>query len=247
MITNLYPAEVGKTAGAVVNLITRAGSNSFHGSAYEFLRNDYFDGRSFFATPAVLPKKPEFRQNQFGASIGGPIFHDKTFFFADYEGLRRIDATGTLVNNVVPTAYEVAHVGDFSDRGGPVLTPAQISPVGAKFFALYPALTTRPRAAQLLPLLSATQYSTTADLRIDHHFSDKDLMFGRWTYNNVSTVTPSALPNIGGVDPGGSVSFPGPASQQAQQYLLDYTHIFRPTLLLELKGGYTYISNVSLP
>jgi len=248
VLTNLYPAEVGKTAGAVVNLITRSGSNKFHGSAYEFLRNDYLDARSFFATSAILPKKPEFRQNQFGASIGGPVFKDKTFFFADYEGLRRIDATSTLVNNVVPTAYEVAHVGDFSDRGGPVLTPGQISPVGAKFFNLYPAPN---NASASSPTFTSsypqTQFSTTADFRVDHHFSEKDMIFARWTYNNVSTVTPSALPNVGGVDPGGSVSFPGPASQQAQQYLLDETHAFTPTLLLELKAGYTYVSNVSLP
>lgn len=248
VLTNLYPAEVGKTAGAVVNLITKAGTNTFHGSAYEFLRNDYFDSRSFFATRTVLPTKPKFRQNQFGASVGGPIFRNKTFFFADYEGLRRIDATGTLVNNIVPTAYEVAHLGDFSDRGGPVLRPATISAVGAKFFGLYPAPN---NAAASSPTFTSsypqTQYSTTADLRVDHHFSEKNLIFGRWTYNNVSTVTPSSLPNVGGVDPGGSVSFPGPASQQAQQYLLDDTHIFSPMLLLELKAGYTYVSNVSLP
>ncbi len=134
VLTNLYPAEVGKTAGAVVNLITRAGTDQFHGSAYEFLRNDYFDARSFFATSAAVGKKPKFRQNQFGASIGGPIKSEKTFFFADYEGLRRIDATGTLVNNVVPTAYEVAHPGDFSDHGGPVLTSAQIKPGWGKVF-----------------------------------------------------------------------------------------------------------------
>ena len=248
VLTSLYPAEVGKTAGAVVNLITKAGTETLHGSAYEFLRNDCFDSRSFFATPAVLPTKPKFRQNQFGASIGGPIFRDKTFFFADYEGLRRIDATGTLVNNVVPTAYEVAHLGDFSDRGGPVLRSAQISAVGARFFGLYP---TPNNAAASSPTFTSsypqTQYSTTADLRIDHRFSEKNLILGRWTYNNVGTVTPSALPNVGGVDPGGSVSFPGPASQQAQQFLLDDTHIFSPNLLLELKAGYTYVSNVSLP
>src|SRR6201999_1230036 len=178
---------------------------------------------SFFATPAVLPQVPKFRQNQFGASIGGPVFRNRTFFFADYEGLRRVDATGTLVNNVVPTAYEVAHPGDFTDRGGPKLTAAQISPVGARFFGLYPAPN---NAAASSPTFTSsypqTQYSTTADFRLDHHFSDKDMMFGRWTYNNVSTNTPSALPNVGGVDPGGSVSFPGPASQQAQQFLLDY-------------------------
>ena len=244
VLTNLYPAEVGKTPGAVVNLITKSGTNSMHGSVYEFLRNDYFDARNFYATRAIVGKQPEFRQNQFGASVGGPVLHNRTFFFADYEGFRRIDATNALVNNLVPTTYEVAHPGDFSDRGGPVLTGAQINPVGAKYFHLYPAPNNGSFYTSSYP---QTQNSTTADGRLDHRFNDNDTVFGRWTYNNVNTVTPSALPNVDGVDPGGSVSFPGPASQQAQQALLDYTHIFSPTLVLELKAGYTYVSNVSLP
>jgi hypothetical protein len=244
VITNMYPAEAGKTAGAVVNLITRSGTNAIHGSVYEFLRNDFFDARNFFATRAVVGKQPEFRQNQYGASLGGPILKNKTFYFVDFEGFRRIDATNALVNNVVPTAYEVAHPGDFSDRGGPVLSATQINPVGAKYFALYSAPNNGSFFTSWYP---QTQNSTTADARVDHHFNENNTMFGRWTYNNVSTVTPSALPNIGGVDPGGSVSFPGPASQQAQQSALNFTHVFNPRLVLELKAGYTYISNVSLP
>jgi len=245
VITNVPPAEVGKTPGAIVNLITKAGTNRFHGSVYEFVRNDIFDARNFFATAAVVPQKPRFRQNQFGGSIGGPLVRQRTFFFADYEGYRRIDATNALVNNQVPTAYEVAHPGDFSDRGGPVLTPTQINPIATKYFALYPA--PNNGATTFTSSYPQTQNSTTADLRVDHRFNDKNSLFGRWTYNNVSTVTPSALPTVGGVDPGGSVSFPGPASQQAQQWLLDYTHTFTPQLLLELKAGYTHISNISLP
>lgn len=245
VLTNVYPAEIGKTPGAVVNLITRAGTNAFHGSVYEFVRNDIFDARNFFATPAVVPRKPKFRQNQFGASLGGPIFRDRTFFFVDYEGYRRVDATNSLVNNLVPTAYEVAHPGDFTDRGGPLLTAAQINPIGAKFFALYPS--PNNGATTYTSSYPQTQNSTTADARLDHRFNDTNTIFARWTYNNVTTNTPSALPNVGGVDPGGSVSFPGPAAQQAAQWLLDYTHIFDPRLVLELKAGYTYVSNVSLP
>lgn len=244
VLTNMYPADAGKTAGAIVNLITRGGTNAIHGSVYEFVRNDLFDARNFYATRAVVGRQPKFRQNQFGASIGGPIFKDRTFYFADFEGYRRIDATNSLVNNVVPTAYEVAHRGDFSDRGGPVLTSSQINPIGVKFFSLYPAPNNGNFFTSSYP---QPQNSETADARIDQRFNEKNTMFARWTYNNVSTVIPSALPNIGGVDPGGSVSFPGNASQQAQQIALDYTHIFSPSLVLDLKAGYTYISNVSLP
>ena len=244
VLTNMYPADAGKTAGAVVNLITRAGTNSIHGSVYEFVRNDIFDARNFYAMRAIVGRQPKFRQNQFGGSIGGPILKNRTFYFADYEGYRRIDATNSLVNNVVPTAYEVAHLGDFSDRGGPVLAASQIDPIGRRFFSLYPAPNNGNFFTSSYP---QPQNSTTADARVDQRFSEKNSMFARWTYNNVSTVIPSALPNVGGVDPGGSVSFPGNASQQAQQIALDFTHIFSPNLVLNLKAGYTYISNVSLP
>src|SRR6267143_1887377 len=85
VLTSNYSAEYGKTSGGVVNAITRSGTNDFHGSAYEFLRNSALDARNFF-DPATIPP---FRRNQFGASIGGPIIKDQAFFFADFEGIRQ--------------------------------------------------------------------------------------------------------------------------------------------------------------
>ncbi len=81
-ISNLYTAEISRTAGGVVDLITKSGTNKFHGSAYEYLRNDALDAKNYFSRGP----RPEFRQNQFGVSIGGPIKQDKAFFFFDYEG-----------------------------------------------------------------------------------------------------------------------------------------------------------------
>src|SRR5277367_4629220 len=86
--TNNYTAEAGRTAGGVVSVVTRAGTNQFHGTAYEFFRNDIFDARNVLQTTG---SKPELRQNQFGGSIGGPIFKDRTFFFGDYEGYREVN------------------------------------------------------------------------------------------------------------------------------------------------------------
>src|ERR1017187_1397441 len=106
--TSLYPASVGRAGGAVINEITKSGANQFHGSVYEFLRNDKFDAKDFFNTPQVgnplAGVKPEYRQNQFGGSIGGPIRKDKLFFFVDYEGFRRIE--GTTNAAIIPTACE---------------------------------------------------------------------------------------------------------------------------------------------
>ena len=86
VLTSNYSAEYGKTSGGVVNAITRSGANRFHGSGYEFVRNSALDARNFFDDPGNIPP---FTRNQFGGTIGGPIFRDKTFFFADYEGIRQ--------------------------------------------------------------------------------------------------------------------------------------------------------------
>ena len=107
ILTNNYSAEYGHGAGAVVNAITKSGTNQFHGSLYEFVRNDHFDARNFFSL--VVPK---LRRNQFGGSFGGPVMlphlyngRDKTFFFVSYEGLRERKAN-TISSLVVPTDAE---------------------------------------------------------------------------------------------------------------------------------------------
>jgi hypothetical protein len=105
LITNSFDAEYGKFSGAVVNAITKGGTNSFHGDVFEFLRNDAMDARNYFA-----PSKSELRQNQFGYTLGGPVWKDHLFFFSDYQGTRQVAGAETgLVT--VPTAAQRA--GDF--------------------------------------------------------------------------------------------------------------------------------------
>jgi hypothetical protein len=112
ILTNSFSADSGRSAGAVINIITKSGTNKFHGSAYEFFRNDVLNANSY-QFGAHNPK-PELRQNQFGGSLGGPIWKDRTFFFGDVEFFRQIQgsAPSTLT---VPTLYEEQHPGDFSD------------------------------------------------------------------------------------------------------------------------------------
>ncbi len=243
--TNLYPAEAGKTPGAVVNVITRGGGNELHGAVFEYLRNDAVDARNFFAT---VGGRPELRQNQFGGSIGGPIKRDRAFFFGDYEGLRILQ--GTTANNSVPSAYEVGHPGDFSDIGGPVLSSTTFSTPGLNFFKLYPAPNSGTNSFIYSPVNS--YYSTTVDGRADYRFNDDNLLFARYTFNKVDVGTASALPDVnisgvGVVEPGGTVSYPGIAADQADQAMLNYTHVFSQKTSMELKAGYTYILNTSLP
>jgi hypothetical protein len=98
--TNIYDAAFGKTAGSTINLVTKSGTNDFHGNAYEFLRNDVFDARNFFATDI-----PEYRRNQFGGTFGGPIRKNKLFFFLNYEGLRQ--RQGQSATQLIPTPTQL--------------------------------------------------------------------------------------------------------------------------------------------
>jgi hypothetical protein len=240
VLTNSYPAEAGNVAGAVVNMLTKSGANDFHGTAYEYLRNDMFDGRDYYSAGSA---KPELRQNQFGGSIGGPIRRDKTFFFADAEDFRKV--RGGTTTTTVPTLYEQQHLGDFSDSSDPAIVPSyMIDPVGKALFNLYPAPTKAGIINNFTASPKGTQYVFTADARVDHHFGANDMMFGRYSYNKADTLTPGLFPAVNGIQPGGNIyGFEGTAHQTAMNGMLDYTHIFKPNLILELKDSYTHYIN----
>src|SRR5262249_42505037 len=151
--TSLYTAEVGRVAGGVVNLITKSGTNAYHGTLFEYFRNDILDARNFFT-----PTKPEYRQNQFGGSIGGPIQTDRTFFFGDYEALRLVQGTAFTAN--VPTAAmragnfsgiakiydpattrpDPAHPGQFirDEFSNDTIPDKSLNPIAKQYMALYP-------------------------------------------------------------------------------------------------------------
>ncbi|HEY3988097.1 MAG TPA: carboxypeptidase regulatory-like domain-containing protein [Acidobacteriaceae bacterium] len=102
--TSNFSAEQGRSAGAILNATIKSGTNSIHGAVWEFFRNDKLDAADWFENDSLTPKKGELRQNQFGASIGGPIIKNKIFFFGDYEGFRRVQ--GTVLSGAVPTLTE---------------------------------------------------------------------------------------------------------------------------------------------
>ncbi|MEQ1948131.1 MAG: carboxypeptidase regulatory-like domain-containing protein [Bryobacteraceae bacterium] len=263
--TNLYSAEVGRASGAVVNMITKSGTNAFHGTVFEFLRNDVLDAKSYYVG---ANKKPPYRQNQFGGSLGGPIKKDKTFFFGDYEGLR-ISQSETR-NLIVPTPCQlgratcngITQLGNFSESSGTLVDPvskvalannvlpaSSIDKMGALYAALYPTTTngcvtnTATPSCQFVNSPKRLQFAHTGDVRIDHRFSDNDSLYGRYSVNQTTTSTQSFLPgvNVGGltdVQPSGSGNtfFPGVADQRQQSLGLSYVHIFTPALLLQLNG-----------
>jgi hypothetical protein len=242
VMTNDYTAEIGRSTGAVVNVITKAGTNQFHGSAFEFVRNDKFDAQDYYATTT-----PELRQNQFGGSVGGPILKNKTFFFTDVEWDRVIK--GLTYSEIVPTTQEHDSY-DFTDiSGGTVISPADINAVALRYWKMYPYPTKANATYNYVTSPKQTQYATTFDLRIDHHINDNNTLFGHFSYNPVTTTVPSAFPSVtpswadgATVNPGGGGSYPGPSQAISKGLHLDYLHIFTPNLILELRTGYTRIS-----
>ena len=241
--TNVYPAEVGKTPGAVVNVITKSGTNDFHGALYEFVRNSEFDAVNFFTRPGA---NAEYRQNQFGGALGGPIRKNKTFFFVDYDGLRVVQAVAYV--STVPTLFEEKNPGNLTDIGGPVLPTSQLNPIALKYFALYPAPNLPGTSLNYASSPNRTQTSDVFDTRVDQNFSDSDRFAVRYSFNKVYTTTPDSFPEINGIQPGGSTaSYPGTAPDQAQQVLLSHTHMWGPNKVIELRAGYTRINNTSYP
>ena len=249
--TNVYTAEVGRTAGAAINVITKSGTNTLHGTAYEFFRNDVLNANPF-QFGAHLPK-PKYRQNQFGGSLGGPVRKDHTFFFADYEGLnivRNLNPTTTTV----PTLFERQNPGKFTDVTGQTYpTVAAIDPVGLQYFNLFPLPTNTAASSNYVATPRNTQFNKTGDARIDNRFSNGDLAYLRYTYNATDTNIGGLFPAVntaaaGLVNPGGNLgSYTGPATARAHQAQLNYIHTFTPNVLIELKAGYTYLYNAQNP
>jgi len=250
--TNNYTAESGRTPGGLVSVITKSGSNSFHGSLYEYFQNNAFNARNPFNPSPQFPQS-EFRQNDFGGSVGGPIIKDRTFFFFAYEGFRQVAGVQNPITSTVPTAAEQALGPAGIVAADPATAGLPVDPIAANLFKLYPLPNIGASGQETNNFLfdpNRTQFSTTFDARVDHRFSNNDLFYARFTSNNVSSVIPTNLPNvtINGVSinpSNGQFGFAGPAKDVAYNGQLNYTHIFSSNLLLELKAAYTRIDNTS--
>jgi len=211
--TSVALAEFGRGTGGQVNVVTKSGTNSFHGSAFEFLRNTVFDAADFF-TNKLGGRKNDLKRNQFGATFGGPIFKDRTFFFVSYEGFRQV--APTVSSTRVPNATERASVTD---------------PISKQLLKFWPdPNTANPNASlNFIANISARNTDNTGLLRLDHNFSDRDRLSGRWMEFRGTTVTPGALPLNGG-------NANAPLSRSV---VLTETHTFSPKFLNEFRLGYS--------
>ncbi len=263
--TNTFTSEVGLTDGAVVNLITKSGTNAIHGTLFEYFRNDKLDGKPFFSLPGP---KPEFRLNQYGGSIGGPIRKDKTFYFGDFERydqrqarpyLATVPTTAMLQGNFagIATIFDPATtVANPRNPSGFVRTafpnnqiPAsRFDSVAKNFLNLYPAPNLPGLASNYGSDFVRAQDSSTFDIKVDHHFNEQNSLYARFSYNNTSTITPQVLPEVNGIFPTGQQGvYPGPAHQDAMSAQLNFVHLFSPNFLMELRGGYGRFALHSLP
>ena len=255
---NSYDAEFGRTSGGVINVITKSGTNAIHGVVYDFERHSFIEANNWFNNAAGI-SNPSFKRHQFGGNVGGPVIKNKTFFFADYEGLRQ----GFPVTSVttVPTALQRA--GNFSQTlgaGGQPITiydpltvetlangqrqrsafpgniiPAnRIDPVAAKLAALFP-LPNQPGNAlgQNNYILSAGSTINTDkwDTRVDHSFGENTRLFGRYSQQKDVRLVPGPLPPPVG---GGRNT-----TDTYHQAMADMTHVFTPTLLLTAQFSFS--------
>jgi len=262
---NNVPAEFGRFNGGVVNVATRSGSNAFHGSLFEYLRNEDLNARNYFSTAAVSPQKPEYRRNLYGATLSGPILRNKLFFFADYQGVKQL--IGKTVTSTVPTMAERQGIFPASS---PIYDPATSTIVAGKTVRTqFPGNTINrafdPAAQALLARIpqplpgtgAANNYTRTAndadhqnqfDLRLDAAITPRDRAFARYSYYNEveQPVTPfpdgSGLVNNPVIGTGG---VPGLSNVLGQQGVLGETHTFTPHLLNDARLGYTRRGNTT--
>jgi hypothetical protein len=236
---NSYSAEYGRSGGGQIVMTTRSGTNQFHGAAYEFLRNEVLDTRTFFAA-----SKAPLRYNVFGASLGGPIARNRTFFFFNYEGSRRREISNSSA--VVPHRPEIA--GDFSNRTdlrlidpttrtqfpGNIIPASRLDPVGAAVARLYPAPNFGARDIRLAPVNNyyvtpgATDNRDVYIGKVDHNLSSKHRTFVRMLYEPNGTISPPAFPS----------EFTNTRSVRQYNATAGLVYTLTPTLLSETRINY---------
>src|ERR1700674_1256498 len=193
VLTSNYSSEYGFTSGGVINAITKSGTNEFHGSAYEFLRNSVLDAANFFENSTNI-KKAEFRRNQFGGSAGGPIKKGKVFIFGGYEGLRQ--SKGIPLISFTPSAD--ARNGILHNADG-TTTTVKVDPTIQKFFTFYPL----PNAGLIAPGNTGNFAFSSAESVVDNYYttrgdvkiSDKDNLSASWYRDRSTFSRPDSLNN----------------------------------------------------
>jgi outer membrane receptor protein involved in Fe transport len=238
-VASNFEAEYGRSAGAVVNVVTKSGTNQIHGSAFEFFRNNALDARNYFDNTS-LPQNP-FHANQFGGSLGGPIIRDKTFFFIDYEGLREVGAQSTP--SCLPTASDIANN-----------TPATgINPVIQNLINAGKAWPTPNGTGSCLDgtapngsnTILATPFSNNVNgglIKIDHNFNKDNLLTGRYFLGDSEQSFPLALVG-GGALPNYNTFTP----TRVQLVSISFVSVMSPSVVNEARVGWNRFAEGFFP
>jgi hypothetical protein len=238
--SGVMPAEIGHGAAGFTNVVTKSGTDAIHGSAFEFVRNAAFDARNFFDHNSGLDKRriPPFARNEFGVTNGGPLWipgvydgRGKTFYFGEYQGFRQV--LGTTQVLPVPTAKERAGIDTTTSPGDTLTVPVDAEI--ASILARYPlpnlptgAFGARTFATSSKVLTSTDQFS----IRIDHHISDKTILMGRFSLNQVNG--PTTNPDQTAIDPTFGVKF----FDHQRNATVRLAHSFSPQLGSTTSFGY---------
>jgi hypothetical protein len=213
VLTSNYSAEYGRTSGGVINAVTKSGTDSFHGTGYEFLRNSALDAKNYF-DPLI---KPPFRRNQFGASGGGPLVKEKTFIFADYEGVR--ESTGISQPITVPS---------LADLSGP------IDPKVRPFLKFFPLSTDPNNPNTFTTVVNQVINEDYFTVRLDHKLSSADNLVATYVYDNAAETQPDSL----------NVVLTGNSTKRHIATAED-THTFSPTVLNTVRLGFSRVAAFS--
>lgn len=247
--TSNYSAEFGRNSGAVMIVSIKSGTNDFHGSAFDYLRNDIFDSRDTFDYVQSTDGKAhptKLRQNQYGGTVGGPILRNRTFFFASWE--RFDQSNGQTATGIVPTDAE--RQGIFSTDLAIIKDPTTGQPFPGNQI---PAARLDSTAAKLVPLWPEPNFAGTntrnnyasnppstvtrnsIDTRVDHDFSDTDKVFGRFSHQNLQSHIESIFPEPARGNVGNTFSN---NTNPAYSVAFSYTKILKPTLVNEFRYGF---------
>jgi hypothetical protein len=255
--TSNYAPEFGRAAGAVTNVILKSGSNQFHGSAYEFNQLSTTGARNYFNRTGKFPR---YTNNYYGATIGGPIFKDRTFFFGDFLRYTNHRSDFNLFSvptqafrngdlSASPTAIYDPATGNADGSGrqqfvNNQISPTRFSPVAAKILSLVP-LPNVPGAGDANNYqenLGFNQDSTSFDVKLDQRLRAEDHLTYRYSWQRVTTFQQPAFGAAGGPAGGG---FQGTGTNTTYNTAGEYAHVFSPRLLTAVRVGVNHYRNTA--
>jgi hypothetical protein len=219
---NSYSPEYGRSNGGTIMVVGKSGSNQLHGSLYEFIRNEDLNASPYNFTGAPIVK-PEYRRNQYGFTLGGPVQKKQTFFFADWQGTRL--RTGLTRLSTVPIAAQIA-----------ALNVTKPDPIGQQVLARYPAPNRSGTANNFARTGVEPDNQDQFDARIDHYFGTKHRVYGRYSYLRDDDTPVTPLPDGSGSLTAGVT---GHAITRGDGFAGDYDWTISPAMLNQARFGYT--------